>query len=223
MIWHAPTSILRPSTTVPCRRSRARSASLLLANVTKPNPCHSQSNMQLKKHIEYIDYDFQKTKKIKRFGTTKSALFFGFCWSRSIFKCIYIYIYYVYYKYIKLKLQIHQQGGQGHAFRTGAIGTSLYSGGVWSGSVVGLGFLGLGVFFLYFWIGDCDMHVPCFCNLLLIPPLPSPACHALHSFFRQKLLEHLKVLGASFLNYAQFLVLWQLCNYFHLAPAADRA
>jgi len=60
MIWHAPTSILRPSTTVPCRRSRARSASLLLANVTKPNPCHSQSNMQLKKHIEYIDYDFQK-------------------------------------------------------------------------------------------------------------------------------------------------------------------
>lgn len=43
---------------------------------------------------------------------------------------VYIYIYYVYYKYIKLKLQIHQQGGQGHAFRTGAIGTSLYSGGV---------------------------------------------------------------------------------------------
>lgn len=32
------TSIFRPSTTVPWRRSRARSASVLLANVTKPNP-----------------------------------------------------------------------------------------------------------------------------------------------------------------------------------------
>ena len=33
------TSILRPSTTVPWSFSRARSASALLANVTKPNPC----------------------------------------------------------------------------------------------------------------------------------------------------------------------------------------
>ena len=33
------TSIFLPSTTVPCSLSRARSASALFANVTKPNPC----------------------------------------------------------------------------------------------------------------------------------------------------------------------------------------
>ena len=37
--WGMHTSILRPSTTVPWSFSRARSASALLANVTKPNPC----------------------------------------------------------------------------------------------------------------------------------------------------------------------------------------
>ena len=37
MIMH--TSIFLPSTTVPWSRSRARSASALFANVTKPNPC----------------------------------------------------------------------------------------------------------------------------------------------------------------------------------------
>lgn len=94
MIWHAPTSILRPSTTVPCRRSRARSASLLLANVTKPNPCHSQSNMQLKKHIEYIDYDFQKTKKLNDLVQQSQLSSSGFV-EVIVYLNVYIYIMYI--------------------------------------------------------------------------------------------------------------------------------
>ncbi|KAG8321270.1 hypothetical protein J6590_049578 [Homalodisca vitripennis] len=44
------TSIFLPSTTVPCSRSRAWSASALFANVTKPNPCmQDRQNMQCKK------------------------------------------------------------------------------------------------------------------------------------------------------------------------------
>lgn len=74
------TSILRPSTTVPWRRSRARSASLLLANVTKPNPYMQKG--QNKKHA------------LKNSGSLKNnvqqkILFFFFLGIFFLF-CIYI-------------------------------------------------------------------------------------------------------------------------------------
>lgn len=48
------TSILRPSTTVPCSFSRARSASAALANVTNPKPyMQRQENVYIYKWVAY--------------------------------------------------------------------------------------------------------------------------------------------------------------------------
>lgn len=53
--------------------------------------------MQLKKHIEYIDYDFQKTKKLNDLVQQSQLSSSGFV-EVVVYLNVYIYIYYVYFK-----------------------------------------------------------------------------------------------------------------------------
>lgn len=51
--WRTCTSILRPSTTVPCNFSLALSASTLCSNVTNPKPCIQDGEKQ-EQHAHYF-------------------------------------------------------------------------------------------------------------------------------------------------------------------------
>jgi hypothetical protein len=64
------TSIFRPSTTVPWRRSLAWSASELLANVTKPNPCMPEKTKETKSTNE-------QKHAFNNIGTEVAILLFG--------------------------------------------------------------------------------------------------------------------------------------------------
>lgn len=70
------TSILRPSTTVPWSRSRARSASVLLANVTKPNPyMQDRQNMHYQPAVTIPVMRHQNNIKIKPKPSPKHFFF----------------------------------------------------------------------------------------------------------------------------------------------------
>ena len=72
------TSIFLPSTTVPCSLSRARSASALFANVTKPNPCMQG---QTKQHALNSTY-----RLLRSTCTSTSTSFYPFFLLHSLFQ-----------------------------------------------------------------------------------------------------------------------------------------